>query len=235
MILYDLLQRLSRSELSNLSIGSDGSGVITDANVPKLLIHINDGLVRLYSRFTLSIKQLMIEEQEHITNYHLLQKYAETSNSGEPYPYIKDLPDDPFLGDVIRVLEVWDENGCERPLNDEGNCHSLFTPYVQTIQIPTPITGKANSVVYQAKHPEIKMPPDANRSQEIILPFVLEGALTAFIAHKVFSNMAGQEHIIKSQEQIGLYESICVDVEDRDLVNTTLSVTTTKLRDRGFV
>lgn len=232
MKLSELLSRLSYAELSNLSIGNEGRGFIKEADIPKLVAHINDGLIRIYSRFVLCTKQLLLEQVEHITNYHLTTNYAESSNSGVMYPYIKDLLYGAFKGDVIRVLEVHDDTGQERVLNDKCDPSSLFTPAPQILQVPAPEGGRSLGVMYQASHEHI----DGNDlEQEIIIPFVLEGALQAFVAYKVFSHMNGQDNLVKSQEHLNTYESICQDVEERDLVNTTLSTSYYKLEDRGFV
>lgn len=231
-----LFERLSYAELSNLSISGEGSGTIIPAGIPKIINYINEALVKLYGRFILSTKQLIIEEQEHITNYHLIRKFAETNTENiQDYPYIKDLPDEPFTEDVIKILEVYDVHGCLYALNDMGNCNSLFTPAPQILQIPNPVTARMITVVYQARHPVILPPVDNNQSQEIDIPFVLEEALQAYIASKVYSNMNGQENILKAQEQLAKYESVCGEVETFDLTNNTISTTTYKLEIRGFV
>ena len=234
--LTKLFERLSYAELSNLSISGEGSGVIVPAGIPKIINYINEALLKLYGRFILSTKSLLIEEQEHITNYHLVRRFAETNTENiQEYPYIKDLPDEPFTEDVIKILEVYDVNGCMYPLNDMGNCNSLFTPAPQILQVPNPVTDRAITVVYQARHPIIEPPTENNQSQEIDVPFVLEEALQAYIASKVYSNMNGQENILKGQEQLAKYESVCAEVEALDLTNNTFATTTYKLEIRGFV
>ena len=231
MKLEDLFSRLSYGELSNLSIGNEGRGSIREEDIPKVTAHVNDGLLRIYSRFVLSTKQLLVEQVRHITNYHLIPKYAESSGSDVEWPYIKDLPDDKFLGDLIRILEVKDDRGT-LPLNDTGNPHSLFTPYPQVLQVPDPKAGQSLAVQYQARHDLLN---NEDIEQEIDIPFVLEGALQSFVAYKIFSHMNGQDNQVKSQEHLNTYDGICVDVEARDLVNATFATSHHKLEERGFV
>lgn len=232
MKLIELLSRLSYAELSNLSIGNEGRGSIKEEDIPKLVSHINDGLVRIYSRFVLCTKQLLIEQVSHITNYHLIPKYAESTKGDVPWTYIKDLPDEPFKGDVIRILEVHDSMGQEYVLNDKDDPNSLFTPAPQLLQVPNPKAGQNLAVLYQARHDYVE---NDDLEQEIFIPFVLEGALQAFVAYKVFSHMNGQENQVKSQEHLNTYDGICSDVEERDLVNTTFATSHHKLKERGFV
>ena len=230
MKLLELLSRLSYAELSNLSIGNEGQGSIKEEDIPKLVAHINDGLLQLYSRFILQTKYLLIEEQEHITQYHLIEKFTESKNCVE-YPYIKDMAADRFTGDLIRILEVYDDCGNQFVLNDTDNCHSLFTPSPQTLQIPNPKTGVPKHILYQARHDVIS---EILEDTWVEIPFVLEGALQAYIAHKIFSHMNGQDNLIKSQDHYSTYERICQDVEAKDLVNTSISSSFRKLTERGF-
>ena len=232
MKLEDLFSRLSYGELSNLSIGNEGRGSIREEAIPKVTAHVNDGLLRIYSRFILSTKQLLIETVDHITNYHLIPKFAESTGSDARYPYIKDLPDEPFTGDLIRVLEVYDQLGNKLPLNDTGDPRSLFTPAPQILQVPNPAPGRGLALEYQARHITLE---NDDLEQEILIPFVLEGALQSFVAYKIFSHMNGQDNQVKSQEHLNTYDGICVDVEARDLVNATFATTHHKLEERGFV
>jgi hypothetical protein len=71
--------------------------------------------------------------------------------------------------------------------------------------------------------------------QEIDLPFTLEGALTAYIAYMVFSHMNGQDNSAKAQEHLSMYDMICGEVTDQDLVSQNGNTTLTKFDKRGFV
>ncbi|AZO48057.1 hypothetical protein [Mesorhizobium sp. M4B.F.Ca.ET.058.02.1.1] len=104
MKIVDLFRQLSFGELSNLAISESGSGQIILEKRPQLVQYTNDALLAIYSRFLLSEKDLLIELVNQITNYHLIPKYAETSGSDVDWPYIKDLPDEPFTGDLIKIL-----------------------------------------------------------------------------------------------------------------------------------
>lgn len=240
MKISELFRRLSYGELSNLSLAGEGSGFINPDNHPQMIQYTNEALLRLYSRFTLLNKDVLLEQVGHITNYHLIPRYAESSRSDARYPYIKDLPGEPFTGDVIRILEVFNQLG-RLPLNDMNHALSVFTPTPDTLQVPNPVEGAPLSVMYQARHPvlnDIKEPTEADSvltDQEITLPFFLEGALTNFIAYKVYSHMNGADNMVKSQEYNATYETICLDVETRDLVNQTIATSHHKLEQRGFV
>jgi len=234
MKITELFRRLSYGELSNLSISDSGSGVIPEANQPRLVLYTNEGLLRLFSKFILSEKELILEQVEGVRNYPLLYKHAVSSESNETHHYIKDDAGDPFTGDVIRILEVYDECG-RRVLNDQNDCTSLFTPQPDTLQVPVPAAERPLTIIYQARHPKLDDRPTHIMGQEINIPLYLESALQFYIGWKVFSHMNGQENIIKGQEYLSAYEAICLDVEQRDLANQSFHTSHSKLESRGFV
>lgn len=231
MKLSDLFERLSVGELSNLAIGKEGAGDIREADKRKVVTHVNSGLLEIYSRFILLTKIITVEMVSHITNYHLEVSNAESKDCAE-YPYIKDLPNDPFTGDVIRILEVirWDNK--KIPLNDDNNPDSAYTPAPQMLQMPYPIHGKQIYITYQARHLPIKT---HTGTENVRLPFVLEDALQSYVAYKIFSHMNGDGAVARSQEHLAMFERRCQEVEEKDLVNMSPNVTTLKLCDRGFV
>lgn len=235
MKIKDLLSTLSRGELSNLSMSNEGSGEIVEAQQPKIIDYTNDGLLVIYSRFILSEKTLICEQVQHITQYHMLYQFAESSQSNEAYRYIKDMDKDPFLGDVIKILEVYDSGGYKRVLNESGNSLSLFTPQPHVLQVPVPIAGQALAVQYQARHKPLKLDGDGFLNQDITIPFTLEGALRSFIAYKTYSHMNGPENKASAQEFFNTYDTLCRDIEEKDMVNNTSTTVNEKLEERGFV
>lgn len=234
MILSDYFTELSYGELSNTAMAVDGTGTIEEVHQPKVVRYLNEGLRRLHGRFPLIQKDVLIELRDHITNYHLIPRFAESNWVPEEveFPYIKDLIQEPFTGDVARILEVRNSFGHMLPLNDPENRMSVFTPQVDVLQVPRPITGVALSVMYQAYHPTIS---HHDLQAEIVLPNVLSSALCAYAAYNVFSHMNTQEATMKAQEHMAKYESICAEVEAQDLVNSSSSQTNSRFAKRGWV
>ena len=235
MKISELFRQLSYGELSNLSMSKNGSGEIVEDKHPQLIQYANTALQTIFSRFRLREKELRLVQVEGITRYHLTRRFTESAGAAGVIPYIKDAPPrDPFLEDVIRILAVYDKDG-QRALNDEGNPDSLFAPRPDTLQVPAPDAGYQLAVLYQARHPELDDRPGKIINQKIDIPFFLEKALKSSIAHQVFSNMNGQENTLKGQEHLATYEAICIDIEQRDLVNQTFHTSHSKLEMRGFV
>jgi hypothetical protein len=230
----DLFKLLSYGEFSNLAIGSDGAGTITAAAQPRIVQHANEGLLRLYSKYILSEKDVIVELVEGITHYHLDSRYSETvyDPSEVSYPYIKDLGRETFSNDVIRVLAVYDSLGCRLPLNDNELSSSVFTPQARVLQVPYFIPEISLSILYQAKPPILS---HLEPSGEVELPDALVGALTAHIAWKVYSAMNTAEATGKALEHKARYEEICGEAIAEDLVATSISTTNSRFGKRGWI
>jgi hypothetical protein len=238
MKVSELFYILSVGELSNLAISNEGSGTIREKDTGKLITYINSGLDLLYKRFILSTDELILELYDWITSYNLRKEFAMSSGSKQKYKYILDLPEHPYMENVVQVVEVWDALRHKLPLNDPGRHNSVYTPSPLVLQVPNPINGQYLSVVYQAKAKPLKalgLSQDDLIAQEIPLPDFLISALTNHVAFKVYNHMNGQDHSAKAQDYFALFEADCTLIEEKDLVSQTQSNTTTKLEERGFV
>jgi hypothetical protein len=225
MNVLELFRKLSFGEFSNIAIGNDGNGTISDGAKPRVVMHANEGLQQLYSRFILSEKSLLLTCLSHVSTYHLDPIHA-LSQASEDNPndiYLIDSPDDPFIGDVVKVLEAWDNTQKPMPLNQASNPRSLHTPKFDVVQVPMPMVDQVIALNYQAYHPTLLDAGDDYEEQEIFLPRFLESALTAYIAHKVYADMGTDTSVSKSQLYLNRYEMACKGVEEKDLVSNTRS------------
>lgn len=231
----DLFKKLSFGPLSNLSMSNEGDGTIKEDSQGKIINYLNDGLLRLYSRYNLRERELMLRMMNGYTTYHLLQRFAESRCETDPPStdpiFIMDALD-PFQQDVIKVLVVRSMNGQDIPINDEEDPRSVFTPKHNIIQIPRPTGGHVLSVIYQAKHKKIEY---GVLSATIYLPEVLHEALVSFIAGQVFSHMNSAESTAKGTEHLRKFEALCADVVEQDLVSTAISTSNTLFKKRGWV
>ncbi len=234
MRLNDWLDSMSINELSNLWIGEEGQlNGFNYKNRRKIVSIMNQGLKALSSRFILVQKEMFIKTYPHITFYYLRPEYSQQSDSDRPTKYIQDKHCERYLGDIIKVLEVWNVAGLSYPINDPSDPTSLFTPQFDCLQIPRPDDTTVVSVIYQAYHPLIVDAPDGCR--DINLPPYLEKALTNYICGEVYSGMNGQENVAKGQEFMQKYENICGEVEQKDLVASSMVPLNPKLEMRGFI
>ncbi len=237
MNLLELFRRLALGELSNLSIADSENHTIKDRGRAQVILHANEALLRLHTRFILKEEQLIVQSMAHRSKYPLHQAHA-LSVQGQPNaaePFIMDSEANPFPGRVIRILDVTDSTGKEYALNVQGSPNSVFTPKGDTLEIPLPLCGRAFGVVYQANHCELDPTDPLDEEQFIDLPEVLETALTAYIAHKIYSHKNTQENMVAGRAHLSTYEAICLDAEQRDLLSTARSRVPNKFNDNGWV
>lgn len=233
MKLSDLYSKLSYGVLSSLGMAGEGDGTIKDKKKPAIVGFANEALLRLYTRFPMKQNDVLIEMHPHITNYHLLRRFAASNlESTEPYLYIRDLPMEPFLEDVIKVLAVYDSFGRELPLNDPNDPEAVFIPEANVIQIPRPSMCQAVSITYQAKHLPLSVDdPD----MEITLPDVLHAALFAYIGSMVYEGLEMEGSNVKAANMMAKFDGICAEAEAFDSLNVSESYTKTKFNSRGWV
>lgn len=231
----DVFRSLSLGHLSNLAMATEnpGEGQIREKDQNKLIGYMNDCLTALYSRFCLSEKSVIISQYDHITNYHLDYRFAQT-NENRPaanVAYILDLPGEPFMDDAINILKVEDDRGCILPLNQNDDSRSVFTPYPTILNIPNPVQDTPVHVTYQAKHARLEL---GVTSSEIIIPSVLEDALKYYVAAKVFTAMNSQENMAVGQNHLSMYEAICSGVEAKSHADISKVNHGGKFYERGF-
>ena len=233
MTLGELLSRLAKSELSNLSLVTD-EGEIATENLPKVICYINEALLRLHSRFVLREDDVLIEMIDGLSTYELKAQYAQ-SYEGEievPYKFIMDIGPKKFADDVIRITGAFDSLGHELELNNKLAPAGLFTPRPKVLQVPIPIPGQSLSVQYQAKHPLLS---GSDLDAEVEIPDVLIGGLTAYVGFMAFNFMGGQENMARATIFMELYNNICLELEEKDGMGTETRTHSAVFEMRGFV
>lgn len=233
----DLIKTLGYGVLNNTKYAKVDVG--NPDEILPLLTLIQEGLTRLYTRFIIREKHVIVEMQVGITFYHLTKLYSVQNGDPVrvPHPYIMDLPNEPFQEDVIKILRVMDTQNNVRPLNDDSRNDSLTTPQFDVLHNPYPRDLEALFVNYQANHvPLLTYLVDGEYGieEEIILPPVLEPALINYVAWMVHSRVGTAESSAKAATHLQMYEMVCKDVEAFDSVNNSKSSTNVRFDLNGW-
>lgn len=227
MKLIDVVRQLRAGELSKLSLG-------TQDDIINLFPHINLALTALHTRFPLRMKSVDIQQYDHISDYVLDRAFAQTNDeSGELYKYILDTQAAPFIEDIIKIEQVFDELGCELPLNDIVRYESVYTPNYNTIQVGRPNGDMMMSVTYRADHPKILDSTDPNTFEVQISHSYLE-PLLYFVAARVNSVMPSLDGQNTSNNFLMRYENACALLEQKTVLHKD-EPSNMKLRDNGWV
>jgi len=192
MILRSILKDLTYGELQGLKIGNLLAGEAESEPDPhqyeQIISYINLGMTEIYKRFFLKSREIYVQQHEEISTYLLHSDYslANTASSiAESERYIIDTAADPFLDDILKVEEVYDEEGVKIPLNDITEDLSIYTPTFRSIQVPYPDDEVTVSVQYRANHPRITADVTTDADDiEVHIPNSLYEALLYFVGSR---------------------------------------------------
>lgn len=200
ILLSEIFQTLAHGELNGLHIGNSQLNTVDESNMPKLLSHVNLGLVELSKRFILRTGERTIHQIAGRELYPLRSEYAElVDQCGDNDYFIEQTDETPFEDDVVKILHVYNSLEVELPLNDRtqptlhdtlGTTWRIMTPELDVIQM-TPADAVENmSVVYQALYPHIVIDSgfDAEKTY-VAIPRTHLMPLLLFVASRVVSGM----------------------------------------------
>ena len=220
--LADIFSDLANGELAGTAIVNFDPDEFTAEPDPKryqqIISHVNLGLTQLYKRFYLRSDEIYVQQYEGMNEYLLHYDFAVSNTaSAEPVKYIEDTVAKPFLDNILKIEEVYDEDGGKLFLNDISQEDSLFTPTYRTLQVPTPNEWNILGIQYRGNHPKIvysrQLDPAAT---EIELPQSLHQCLLFFIASRVFSNY-NLDQGAQATEYYQKYENACQQAEQYGL------------------
>lgn len=235
----EYIKQLTRGAMRNTALSVLRTGVANHSEeFEQVCTMIDEGLMRLYSRFIIKERHVLIEMQVGVTFYHLKSMYSVTGadRTRVPRPYIMDLPNEPFLEDVIKVLSVFDSQGAQRPLNDQSKPDGLFTPQADIIQNMYPRDLEALSVAYQASPVSVLVPGVSGWKDdtEFYLPDCLVPALSSYVSYVYHQGVGTAESMSTAMAQLQMYDSICKEVERMDLINQSMSCTNVRFVQNGW-
>ena len=233
MLLKEVLEHLSYSEFSQISLGGSTLGAIEEADRPAIVSFINLGLMDLYKKFSLREKAVIIQQFANISEY-VIHSSNSVSVGTATYQYGKDTVLEPFQDDLLKVQQVFSEEGVEFSLNDPTDMYSVFTPSYNTIQIQSPDDENAVSVSYRAAPVKLSTTSPDPDTMEIPLPEVLLSALLAFLAHRAHKPMASESNRAGA-DYLGTYLALCAEAELYGVASTTVVNHGDRFENNGWI
>jgi len=229
MTLQDIFDQLSYGELSQLSIGGEAPGVISETNFARVAAHVRLGLTALYTRFNLKEGRAVFRLQPGKLQYVL--------DSNEDVFFLVDNTGVEFSDDILKIERVVTQSGRELAINDKANAMSCTTPSANVLRLPMDLTGHSGTVPdelrtssltvqYRANHPAITVPDTGfipNRVP-IELPDSHLYALLMFVASRVnnpvgmsgdhSASHSGNNYYMKYLEAVQTLENQNLEVDD---------------------
>lgn len=233
MDLATLFKQLSLTEFANVAIGNDGAGTIRDKDKERVVQWANEGILRLHSRFLLLEKDVRVKKILGRVDYPLSTDHALSNAGGTDGPhYIEDNAENPFLGDVLRVLEAYGMDGArEYTLNNSHQANSIFTPQPDLVRIPYPDEEDTLILTYQARAADLT----GTETEAVPVPRILVRALRMFIAYSYHDNINSPEAMGKGQKYLTGYYDELNRIETQNLVNTGRSEFDSRFDNNGWV
>ena len=202
MKLSEVFTQLAYGELSQLFIGTNNEGELTEDSYPILLAHVNLGLSALYRRFHLKEGRTSITLSDTVNVYMV-------SNA-----------------DLNKIEEVLVDNGNTLDLNNRADPYSCFTPTMNTLRVPWKIVeGSLDvpeqlrtttlEVVYRANHPKLAdtngiIEPD---KIDLELPYTHLEALLYFVASRIHNPIGMVNEFNAGNNWAAKYEMECKKLE----------------------
>jgi hypothetical protein len=237
MKLSEVFELLQYGELASISIsgGIDEVKGIRVEDYPTLISHINLALTDLHTKFNLKERELVIQQYDNITIYHMQSDYAVSNTSStQPVKYIVDTEEDKFNDDILRVNAIFDEAGCELPINDENRANSLFLNGYSSLQIPFPSSENSVFIMYRANHEKLNVQlPDLEA--EINIPAYCVEALLSYVTSRVHCQRTTQEAQANAVSYMAKYNNLCDQIEERNNLHNNPSNSNFKLGENGWV
>lgn len=211
MFLNEVHDQLASAEFSKMHMGGDGSGELNPTEIPRINRIIQAGIADLYTKFSIKEGELLLRTKIGKTKYELTP--ANSVTSGDPYAFIIDSIDNPYLGDILQIVSVTSDTGHSIRLNEDVQVSrtlthntelvglasltqghiSAFLPSYNVLQFNSGHNGGDVLVRYKAK----PKPLDTSLAPDnvfIELPDHYLQALVYYVAHRL-TNPMGSETI----------------------------------------
>lgn len=255
MFLNEVHEQLAAAELSKLAMGGDGSGELREDDIPKINRIIQAGISDLYTKFSIKEGELLLRTKIGKNKYEL--KPANSVSSGDPFAFIIDSPDDPFLGDILQLISITAEDGYSVRLHEDvGISHtylrnpelvglaslthghiSVTTPTYNTLLFKEGHNGGDVLVRYKAKPKSLDFSL-APENVFIELPDHFLQALVYYVAHRLFNPMGsetiGRGMFHEGNNYAAKYKDAC-DSLKADLPGNMTAVENTNFVKGGWV
>lgn len=203
MTIQQVIDLAVSGELKNLSVSSDTTAVIG---------FINLGLIELYKRFPLEVKEHIIELQDGVEVYTMPSDYMWITAAYDEVPEGSD--------DVVAVI----------PINEEDNPLSVNTISWNKVQVPVTVTGAYISIIYVAS-PQYFTETDL--SEQVPIPVQLVEALLHYIGYRGHGALDGSIEA-ENNTHYQRFEASCKRIEQNGMITSDdLSMSSRNLK--GFV
>jgi hypothetical protein len=222
--LEQMLESLSHDTLSFMADSNHANGTVSADQIPKVVSRINSVLRRLSVRFVLNEKFVYVNVAANRRYYPM------TAGSA----WIVSDPEEPFTGDVGRILGIETPSGRMHDLGDKATHNSiLLRDDGQSFALDTLLSSGQYKVIYKAATPQFKT-DGSDLKQELSIPEALLNALYMGVAAITYEGIGGPDNLAMARDKWAHYEKECSEARVNSAVEVEENDDGNKFRDKGF-
>jgi len=223
-VLQDFFDALAYSEFSDLAMGNSQNGSLQEKEYPKVISALNLALNDMYRKFLLKVGVLYLREVKNQTIYYLRPEFVDDIGGLDTYILYDE--ENPFLGDLVKILAIYDQENNELPFNQPLDIFPFGSKIVTTsfdvIHIEPQVVPRTLRIVYHATYPKIVLTPTFNPMQyPVYFPDYIQPALLAYVGSRIFRGRAAKGNEQGQSINFTLYrqyDKICEELRNAGLV-----------------
>ncbi len=219
----DFSKRLAHSQLKNTAaVDTDiDRGIIAPEFMDTIVDLTNQGLTDISTKLILVKKQVDLIFISDVKEYQLISTGVGT--------YLNIDETDSFQDDLIKILEIIDEDGENHPHDTNGHIVTSTYDTLRFTKSKIKELGEKIRITYQAKHAKVTV------NDIIHIPPNLETALQLFVGSLYLSHMNGEEHSSKGDSYFAAYLRHMGEDTHNNNSSTSEVDSDTRFLDTGFV
>lgn len=217
LYLKEIFDLLADGELSGTHLKRGHSGGLDEGEYPKVVGHINLGLLELFKRFNFLTDEIRLHITPGTFNYFLRGDRIASLQNMDSETYLENNNINPFENNIIKVLNVYNAIGKDIPFNDRNAVLKIMSVGYDHLRI-TPIeTKQVLDILFQASYPKIVV--DENfipEEYEMHITDAVIEPLLFYVGARIFKPMGVNSSTQDSDKSTSLnqeYELACQKIE----------------------
>ena len=236
MNIKDILDYLTYNELSQHRLGGYSTNGVANADIPKIITTINQGIMEISKRTDLLHGLVQIDMLENRFLYPMLQKHAVVAGAamvGDKF--IKDSVEAVFPKNFRKFVHVYTPAGEECELNVRQLAESLAVPSYNTLQVPLSNTHTYLLVefIYDPAQLTVTNMVEAQATEYPLPPFTVT-ALYSYVASKMLEGQNTESSRGIAELAMQKFEEEIKQIENQNVLIGDM-YTSSKFYSNGFV
>lgn len=223
--LENLLKALSHDTLSFMSDSNFSNGAIVPDQIPKVLSRVNSVLRRLSVKFVLNEKTVRFRVTSSRRDYSF--------NVGDAW--IIDDEDDPFIGDIGRILALELPNGRKHGLSDSAPHDSIMLrDDGKSLVLDSFLMEGVYTLTYKAATPQFEETMEPDMAQVLDIPEALLNALYLGVAALTYESIGGADNVQMANNKWAQFQNDCDEAKVNSAVEVEEYEEVNRMRQKGF-